>query len=73
MSRPRIVENSDISYPYFIIIYAQNNTYICKKNQKCFYGHDFEDVVNANGEVGITGSRRKPHRKSPRAQIKAAP
>jgi hypothetical protein len=38
-----------------------------------FYGHDFEGVVNANGEVEITGSRRKPYRKSPRAQIKGVP
>jgi hypothetical protein len=29
-------------------------------------------VVIANGEVGISGSRRKAYRKSPRAEIKGA-
>jgi hypothetical protein len=27
---------------------------------KNVYGYDYDGVVNANGEVGISGSRRKP-------------
>jgi hypothetical protein len=33
----------------------------------------FEGIVIVNGEVGISGSRCKPYRKSPRAVIKGAP
>jgi hypothetical protein len=62
-SWPRIVENNDILY-----LYAEKN--YRRKINICWY--DFEGIFIANGEVGIIGSRRKPYRKSPRAQIKGA-
>jgi hypothetical protein len=45
----------------------QKNDY--RRKIKIAYGYDFEGVVTANGEVGISGSRCK----SPRAQIEGAP
>jgi hypothetical protein len=42
-------------------LYAQKT--ILEKKIKISYTHDFEDVVTANGEVGISGSRCKPYRK----------